>query len=134
MKTKLLLLVFFLLSINKIYSQSDEFTYVSSDTKGEDYFVLIEKTNENSVELWIKNTVPIKYKMNKKQKKIKTGGGYCLTFVTINCNESSYDLGESISYYENGSVKNKSNFPTFDNKVIPGSIMSSIFNSVCRNN
>ena len=54
MKTKLLLIVLFILSFSKIYSQNEEFTYVTSSKNGEDYSVLIKKIDDYSTEIWVK--------------------------------------------------------------------------------
>lgn len=134
MKTKLFLLVLFFLSFSKIYSQTEEFNYVTSSKSGEDYYVLIKKYNDYSTEIWVKKTEPIKYKKNKKGKTIKTGGGNVLTFMTIKCGESTYDLGECISYYENGNVKSSVDISSYENRVIPGSVMEALYDFVCTNN
>lgn len=131
MKTKLLLIALFILSFSKIYSQNEEFTYVTSSKNGEDYYVLIKKIDDYSTEIWVKKTEPIKYKKNKSGKTIKTGGGYILTFMTIKCGESTYDLGESITYYENGNVKSNIDISSYENRVVPGSVMSAIYDFVC---
>jgi len=134
MKTKLFLMILFFLSISKTYSQNEEFSYVTSSKSGEDYYVLMKKHNDYSTEIWVKKTEPIKYKKTKSGKTIKTGGGYNLTFMTIKCEESTYDLGESISYYENGNVKSNIDLSSYENRVIPVSVMEAIYNFVCVNN
>jgi len=131
---KIFLLLLFVISFNKIHSQTKEFTYVSSSVSGEDYYVLIEKYNDYSTEIWVKKTEPVKYKKNKSGKAIKTGGGHSLTFVTIKCGESTYDIGESITYYENGNIKSNIDISSYENRVIPDTVMSSLYNFVCKGN
>ena len=131
MKAKIFLTLLLILSFSKIYSQNEEFTYVTSSKNGEDYSVLIIKINDYSTELWVKKTEPIISKKNKSGKIIKTGGGYSLTFMTIKCGDSTYDLGESIAYDQNENIKSNIDIASYENRVVPGSVMSAIYNFVC---
>lgn len=131
MKTKIFITLLLLLSFSNIYSQNEEFTYVTTSNNGEDYSVLIKKNDEYSTEIWVKKTEPIKSKKNKSGKIIKTGGGYRLTFMSIKCGDSTYDIGESIAYDQNGNVKSNIDIASYENRVVPGSVMSAIYNFVC---
>lgn len=131
MKAKIYLTLLLILSFSKIYSQNEEFTYVTSSKNGEYYSVLIIKINDYSTELWVKKTEPIISKKNKSGKIIKTGGGYSLTFMTIKCGDSTYDLGESIAYDQNENIKSNIDIASYENRVVPGSVMSAIYNFVC---
>lgn len=131
MKTNFFLALLLFLSFSKIYSQNEDFTYVTSSTNGEDYSVLIKKIDDYSTEIWVKNTVPIKSRKTKSGKIIKTGGGYKLTFMSIKCGDSTYDLGESIAYDKNGNVTSTTDIPSYDKRVVPGSVMSAIYDFVC---
>jgi hypothetical protein len=131
MKTKIFITLLLLLSFSNIYSQNEEFTYVTTSNNGEDYSVLIKKNDEYSTEIWVKKTEPIKSKKNKSGKIIKTGGGYRLTFMSIKCGDSTYDIGESIAYDQNGNVKSNIDIASYENRVVPGSVMSAIYDFVC---
>lgn len=131
MKIKYITLFFFLNFFNSTFAQSDEFTLVGTTNDGEEYYALVQKTNDYSTELWLKKIEPIKTIKNKSGKLIKVGGGYNLTYTTIKCGDFTYDLGESITYYKNGNVKNTIDIDSYDNKVVPGSIMSAVFKYVC---
>ena len=122
----------FLLMSNYGFSQSDnDFLYARSDTKGGDYYVYIEKAEYGSKEIWIKKTEPLKTVKNKKGKYVKTGGGHTLQFVIIDCSNRKYDVKQRITYDKSGDVVDNNDFPSYDNKVIPGSVMSGIFDFVC---
>jgi hypothetical protein len=131
MKTKIFITLLIMLSFSKVYSQNEEFTYVTTSTNGEGYSVLIKKIDEYSTEIWVKKTEPIKSKKNRSGKIIKTGGGYSLTFMSIKCGDSTYDLGESIAYDQNGNVKSNIDIASYENRVVPGSVMSAIYDFVC---
>jgi phosphatidate phosphatase APP1 len=62
MKTKIFITLLIMLSFSKVYSQNEEFTYVTTSTNGEGYSVLIKKIDEYSTEIWVKKTEPIKSK------------------------------------------------------------------------
>jgi hypothetical protein len=51
--------------------------------------------------------------------------------MNIKCGDSTYDLGESITYYENGNVKSNIDMSSYENRVVPGSVMSAIYDFVC---
>lgn len=131
MKTKYITLLLFLLFFSSTYSQSDEFTFIGSTNDGDEYYVLIQKTNSYSTELWLKKSIPIKTIKNKSGKLIKIGGGYELTYITIKCDDITYNIGEYINYYKNGNIKSSGNIDSYDNKVVPGTIISSVFKYVC---
>ena len=130
--TKLFYLTLFLLMFNFSFSQSDEdFTYSTSDKKGCDYYIYIEKVNYSTTEVWVKRIEPLKTVKNKSGKYVKTGGGYVLQFMIINCSDREYDVRNRISYDRNGNVVESDDYVSYNNKVIPGSVMSGVFDSVC---
>lgn len=117
--------------VTTTFAQTDEFNFIGSTNDGDEYYVMIHKTNDYSTEIWIKKVEPIKTIKNKSGKMIKVGGGHNLTFATLRCDDLSYDLGESITYHKNGNVKDSDTIDSFNNKVVPGSIMSAVFKYVC---
>ena len=131
MKINYFTFILFFIFLNTSFAQTDEFTLVGSTNDGEEYYVLIQKTSDYATEIWVKKMEPIKTIKNKSGKLIKVGGGYNLTYTTIKCGDFTYDLGESITYYKNGNVKNNLDIDTYDIKVVPGSIMSAVFKYVC---
>lgn len=125
--------IFFLIS-NLGFSQSDsDFRYATSDTKGGDYYVYVEKTEYGSKEIWIKKIEPEKTIKNKKGKYIKTGGRHTLSFVIINCSNREFDVKQRITYDKTGNVVENNDFPSYGNKIVPGSVMSGIYDFVCNN-
>lgn len=134
MKTKLYSTIALLSFFNLCFSQSDEaFSYAASGTDGADYFVLIEKVSDSSKEVWVKKSNPTKTVKTKKGKYIKTGGGHSMTFFIINCSEKKYDIKERIVYDRYGKVTSNDDFPVYENRIVPGSVMSGIYNFVCNN-
>jgi hypothetical protein len=132
MKTKLFFTIAFLLFFNLSFSQLGEnFSYATSGTDGTDYFVLIEKVTDSSKEVWVKKINPTKTVKNKKGNYIKTGGGHSMTFIIIDCSEKKYDIKERIAYDRNGKVIRNDDFPVYENRIVPGSVMSGIYNFVC---
>lgn len=128
---KILYLMLFLTS-TIAFSQSDEdFSYVTSDVKNNDYYVYIEKTNYSTVDAWIKKVEPIKTIKNKKGKIVKTGGGHTLQFIQMNCSEREFDIKESITYNKNGEVVSSNDYPSYNNKVVPGTVMAGILKAIC---
>jgi hypothetical protein len=51
--------------------------------------------------------------------------------MSIKCGDSTYDLGESIAYDQNGNVKSNIDIASYENRVVPGSVMSAIYDFVC---
>ena len=132
MKKKLFFTLVFSLFCTLSFSQSDEdFKYATSDVNGSDYYVYIEKVNYSTKEIWLKVVKPTKKVKNKKGKYVETGGGHTLSFMTINCNEKKFDITETHSYDKNGNVIRNNNYPSYDNKVVPGSVMSGVFSFAC---
>lgn len=132
MKAKLFFSFLFLYFANLSFSQTDEdFILAASAKDGSEYYVYIEKVNYDSKDIWVKNPIPVKSVKNKKGKLIKSGGGYTLAFMKVNCSDREYDLIQTIAYDKNGNVKENYENDSYGNKVIPGSIMSGIFEYVC---
>lgn len=128
-------IVVFTLFINALaFAQSnDDFTYAATDTSNIDFYFLIEKVTDSYKEVWIKAISPEKTIKNKKGKYIKTGGGHKLSFMNIYCDDRKFDALETVSYDKNGKVTGSNYEPNYDNRVIPGSVMSAIFESICGN-
>ncbi len=134
MNKNVLILLAILLFINVSYSQSDEdFNYATTSKDGTEYYVYIEKTTDYSKEIWVKSLIPAKTIKNKKGKYVKVGGGYNLAFIIISCSKKKYDITQTISYDKNGEVTDNNDFISYDERIVPGSVMSGIYNFVCNN-
>lgn len=132
MNKNLLILLAILLFINVSYSQSDEdFNFVTTSKDGTEYYVYIEKNTEYSKEIWVKSLIPTKTIKNKKGKYVKIGGGYNLAFIIMSCSKKKYDINQTVSYNKDGKVTENSDFPSYDKKIVPGSVMSGIYDFVC---
>lgn len=128
--------LYILLFVNVSYSQSyEDFNYVTTSIDGSEFYVYIEKNTGNTKEVWVKNLKPTKTIKNKKGKYVKVGGSYDLIFYTLYCSQKKYDATQIVSYNKYGNVTKNSNsdFQSYDNRVIPGSVMSLIFDYVCNN-
>ena len=125
--------IIFIITFNLLsFAQSDEeFIYSTSDVQGSKYYIYIENKESGNDKVWIKRLDPEKTIKNKNGKIIKIGGGSTLNFVKINCSDKEYDQIEKIVYSKSGGVISSNDYHSFGNKVIPGSVMSGIFNSVC---
>lgn len=132
MKITVLTLFIFFLFNTFAYSQTDEdFISVATAKDGTEYYVYIEKAEYSTKSIWVKHTTPLKSFKNKKGKMVKSGGEKTLSFMTVDCAEREYTIQQSFLYNRNGDLKQEQDIPSYGNKVVPGSIMSAIYNFVC---
>lgn len=133
MKTKLFITFIFFLITNYSFSQSDEdFQLASVATDGTEYYVYVEKTAyDGTKEIWVRSTKAIKSIKNKKGKIVKTGGEKTLTFMKIDCTEREYDVIEIVIYNRQGNVISQDQDYDSSKKIVPGSVMSGIYDFVC---
>lgn len=130
MKKVLLTILFFIIS-SKSFSQNDEFQYVVSAKDGTEVYILFEKDNYGIKEFWAKMVLPVKNVKNKKGKLIKIGGGYTLEFFKMNCSDKTYSTSDGIKYNENGDVIQTNYLESYNEKVIPGTVMSAVCRYIC---
>jgi hypothetical protein len=132
---KKILFAFLLLIIsNKSFSQSDdEFQYVGESVNGDEVYIHFEKENYGTKEFWIKWILPVKSTKNKNGKIIKSGGGYVLEYCKIDCSEKTYSISDTIKYDKNGNVIANNYSETYQQKVVPGSMMNGIHRFICEN-
>ena len=130
---KKILFAFLLLIIsNKSFSQSDdEFQYVTKSTDGTEVYIHFEKENYGTKEFWIKWVIPIKSTKNKNGKIIKSGGGHVLEYCKLDCSDKTYSLSDTIKYDRNGKAIGDNYSETYNEKVIPGSVMNGIYRFIC---
>ena len=127
MRKIIITIILFIVS-NLMYSQdSDDFQYVAAAENGSMVYVLFEKENYGTKEFWQKMTYPLKTIKGKSGKLTKSGGGYSLQYIKMNCAEKEYSSTDIIIYDRNGKSKNRPEYYDQHNaKVIPGSVMSAV--------
>ena len=84
----------------------------------------------NTKNFWVKMTNPIKTIKNKSGKYIKSGGGYTLQFMKLDCSYKTYSATDGVTYNSSGKVVRET-FDLYNERVIPGSIMEGIYRYVC---
>lgn len=127
---KKILLILILLFTSKIYSQNNDFVYVTSAKDGTEVYVKQEDEVFNTKHFWIKMTNPVKKVKSKSGKYIKSGGGYTMQFMKLDCSDKTYSTSDGVMYNTSGKVVREV-FDLYNERVIPGSIMEGIYNYVC---
>lgn len=124
---------FLLLLISFIsYSQSsDDFIYVTTSVDKNDFYVLLEKNDDNTKEFWLKSVNPTKYVKGKNGKRVLTGGGYSLEYIIMDCSDKTYSTSNMVSYQKNKVTSRPDYLNTFNERIIPGSVMSAVYLYVC---
>lgn len=130
MKQKLLIIIFFIITC-KSFSQNDEFQYVTSSKDGTEVYLYFEKGNDQIKEFWLKIIDPTKTVKNKKGQSIKTGGDSIVQFYKLDCSEKRYSTSDGVLYDRNGKVVKKIYVDSYDDKIIPGTILSAVYRYVC---
>lgn len=125
---KKILLLSIIFYTNFLFGQSNEdFTFITNSTNGAKIYAMVEKENN----IWVKIVQPIKTIKNKKGQFVKVGGSYDLMFITLNCSDREYDRNNYITYNRNGNLITNDDSHDYGIKVIPGSVMSVIFDWAC---
>ena len=130
MKKILLTILFFIIS-SKSFSQDDEFQYVTSTKDGTEVYLYFERDNDGTKEFWLKIINPIKKIKNKKGKLIETGGDSSVQFYKLNCSDKRYSTSDGVIYDRNGKVIQKIYIDSYDDKIIPGTVLSAVYRYVC---
>ena len=117
--------------INLSEVETDGFKYITTGVDKCKISILIDKTSDNNIYFWLKRTNPEKISKNSKHKIIKINGDYCLTYMTINCYEKEYSWEEEIYYNSKGEVIKSNKNASLDNKIVPGSVINSIYKTIC---
>ena len=123
----------FILVANLIYCQAPdaEYKYVTSATDGTKYFVYMEKAGGDGIKyFWMKTEIPLK---DLKGKKLKEGGTTILRLIRMKCSNRLWDNLEMIKYDKKGRVSTTNKNVSFDNGIIPGSVMTGVYDFVCGN-
>ncbi|QSW89945.1 hypothetical protein J0383_03790 [Flavobacterium endoglycinae] len=128
---KILFTAFLLIVFSKSFSQTDEFQYVTSGQDGTEVYLFFERDNDGYKEFWLKLVSPTKTVKNKKGKLIKTGGDSTLQFYKLDCSEKTYSTSDGVIYNRNGEAIKKIYINSYDDKIIPGTILSAVYKFVC---
>lgn len=116
---------------SSICVDNNGFTYIGKTVDGQEYLVKVENSGLQTVGAWVKNIKPIKYTKNSKGQSIKTGGGYNLAFISMDCSSRKYDIEETIEYNSKGTALRNDKSGSYSNRVIPGTIMDTISKAIC---
>lgn len=127
---KILLTILLFTIYTKSFSQNDEFQYVTSTKDGTEIYLYFEKDNDGIKEFWLKMINPIKTVKNKKGKLIKTGGDSSVQFYKLNCSEKRYSTSDGVIYDREGKVIQKIYSDSYDDKIIPGTVLSAVYRYV----
>jgi len=130
---KILLTILLFTFYGESFSQNDEFQYVTSTKDGTEIYLYFEKDNDGIKEFWLKMINPIKTVKNKKGKLIKTGGDSSVQFYKLNCSEKRYSTSDGVIYDREGKVIQKIYINSYDDKIIPGTVLNVVYRYVCEN-
>lgn len=131
---KALITLFFLLSSLITFSQTDEegYEYISIDPQGQKWYIKIDKINDGKIDLWVKNTRLKKTLINKNSKKTKTVYvGYQLSFISLNCEQKTYNSTDYIIYDKNGNVLESGDQFIYGKRIFPNSFIDDVRNKIC---
>jgi|GEM_PF-2998925 hypothetical protein len=112
----------------------DGFRYVTTSDRGSFYYKIqrMETNYYKSADVWIKIKEKTKTYKNSKGKVVTTGGKVALSLITISCSNSrKYTVKKYIEYNSKGVPIAEEDGSYKEEYVIPGSIMDSIFDSIC---
>ena len=112
----------------------DGFRYVATSNRGVSFYYRIQSSIDimKSADVWIKAKEKSKTYKNSKGKVITTGGNIGLWLMKISCSNSrKYTVKKAIKYNSKGVIIAKEDGYYKEEYVIPGSIMDSIFDSIC---
>lgn len=115
------------------FSQSDDdFIYVTSSKSGDDFYVYMENSNDETKKFWIKINYPTITVKGKNGKNIKKVGGKAVYYVVMNCTDKTYSTSNMVLYDGYGNAKKRpAHLDTYGDRVIPGSVTNGIYRYVC---
>jgi len=128
---KIFFLTLFIIIYSKSFSQNEEFQYVTSTKDGSDVYLYFERDNNGTKEFWLKIINPIKTIKNKKGQLIKSGGDSSVQFYKLDCSEKRYSTSDGVIYDRNGKVSQKIYIDSYNDKIIPGTVLSAVYRYVC---
>lgn len=94
----------------------------------------ISASRESASSAWIKWQYPTKRVKAKNGKYIITGGKSTLTLWKCSCYSRTYDFSNMIEYDRNGKVIRTSDYGSYNQPVVPGSVGEVVFDHICANN
>jgi hypothetical protein len=124
------LLIFLLFApLSNVFSQ--EWTYFTSSTAGNQYYYKYHSEDILYKKIWIKEVGKKLQRISKNGKKI-TFSGYNLMLYNVNCSDRSSALIKLTQYSSNGTYLNSNEFNEFDfNYPNPGTIGETIVETAC---
>ena len=132
MKKTLFTLLFLIVSCHTFSQSDNDFQYVTSSQSGKEIYIHFEKDNYGTKEFWLKMTEPVKTTKSKSGKIIKTGGGYTIEYIKMNCSEKEFSSSYTTKYDKNGNPTSLSSYyDVHDQKIVPGSVMSGVYRYIC---
>ena len=130
MRPKIFITLVFIFLTNLIYSQitAGGYKLATTSTDGTEYFVDIYRIVNGTKDIWVKNQKPLK---DPKGKKVKNGGQITLMHLRMDCSNKEYDNLEIIIYDKTGRETSDTKNVSFKNQIVPGSVMTGIYDFVC---
>jgi len=128
---KILFTILLFIVYSKSFSQNDDFQYITSTKDGTEIYLYFEKDNDGTKEFWLKMINPTKTAKNKKGQLIKSGGDSSVQFYKLDCSEKRYSTSDGVIYDRTGKVIQKIYSDSYNDKVIPGTVMSAVYRYVC---
>lgn len=127
-----LLFIILILGMKLCYAQ--EFTYATTSKRGIDFYYKIESENMFEKTIWLKSEVPLKRVKLKSGKYTTSGGGYDLSYMTINCRTMKYSKDKLYIYDRNGNLKHQYDEYDFNEPIVPGTVLDGVRRAVCTEN
>ena len=112
----------------------DGFRYVATSNRGVSFYYRIQSYIDimKSADVWIKAKEKSKTYKNSKGKVITTGGNIGLWLMKISCSNSrKYTIEKFIQYNSKGVPIAEEDGSYKEEYVVPGTMMDSIFDSIC---
>lgn len=107
------------------------FQFIGKSNDNIEYWIFIEAKEYLKTKIWVKTIKPKVKKKNGKGKYVIVGGNYSMSFINLNCHEKEYEIIEVIDYDSSGKViKSYKSYSL--NKIVPGSIMDSVYVFSCK--
>lgn len=100
--------------------------------KTKEYTIFASRESASSA--WVKWQYPTKKVKAKNGRYITTGGNSTMSLWKCSCNRRTYDFSNLIEYDRNGKVTRSSDYGSYNQPVVPGSVGEIVFNHICANN
>lgn len=123
-----------LVSFSSFSQDADGYVKVAKSSDGDVFSVYFEKSDGDNKEFWLKSITPIKTSKGKNGKIIKKGGDIMIRYVNMNCLDKTYNTSDYIMYDRLGNTRSELSYlDSYNERVIPGTVMNIIMDYVCDN-